>query len=134
MFSGGHVIDQEVSQRFDNSRPDPVAAPTGPPPDAEPGPGPQVIARHLAKLRDGARAILTLLDTRGPGSDGDADPAPPADPSAGGDAAAAADEPHKTPMDLHIERHMALVDRALIQINSLNPGHRKLLETPPAGT
>jgi hypothetical protein len=34
-------------------------------------------------------------------------------------------------MDLRIERHMALVDRALIRINSLNPEHKKWFELPP---
>ena len=45
--------------------------------------------------------------------------------STGGRATVSVSAPEKTSIQLRIERHLTLVDRALIQINSLNPLHRK---------
>jgi hypothetical protein len=81
----------------------------------------QVILRHLAKFRDGARALLSVFGEPAP-----ATAAPPLSPEAG------VPEPEpKSPLQLRIERHMGTVDRALEQIRDLNPEHRKKAELPP---
>jgi hypothetical protein len=91
----------------------------------------QVILRHLARLRDGARAVLALFGSHGADDTqpSGAAPAPPAS-SAGAEATAVVSAAVKTPMELRIERHMRLVDRALEQIHALNPEHQKRNELP----
>jgi hypothetical protein len=92
----------------------------------------QVILRHLAKFRDGARALLDVF--------GEAAPSPA--PSAGKSvptstalpvserAEVAVSEP-KGPLQVRIERHMGTVDRALMQIQEVNPERKKKAELPP---
>ncbi len=82
----------------------------------------QVILRHLAKFRDSARAVLDIFDTHMP-ERSVPDQAEPAEEFA---------EPvPKSPLEMRIERHMASVDRALMQIRDLNPDHKKKAELPP---
>ncbi|MFO0891239.1 MAG: hypothetical protein U0790_19110 [Isosphaeraceae bacterium] len=105
------------------SSPDPLRSggesrAAGSPPLAPPKPTYQIILRHLAKLRDGARALGRLFE---------ADESPPADP-AGGQAVAASTD--KSALKSRIERHMGLVDRALRRIRDLNPGARPRSELP----
>jgi hypothetical protein len=89
----------------------------------------QVILRHLAKFRDGARAVLDLFESQGPAT-GKAEVKTKQSPLA--PAPSAAPEPQlKFPLQLRIERHMASVDRALEQIRDLNPEHRKKVDLPP---
>lgn len=83
----------------------------------------QVILRHLAKFRDGAHAVLDIFDSHQPEHALSGETVQPwAEP--------VETEP-KTPLQLRIERHMASVDRALVQIRDLNPDHKKKVELPP---
>ena len=83
----------------------------------------QVILRHLAKFRDGAHAVLDIFDTHQPERASSGETVQPG-------AEPVEPEP-KTPLQLRIERHMASVDRALVQIRDLNPDHKKKVELPP---
>jgi hypothetical protein len=82
-----------------------------------------IILRHLAKFRDGARALFDLFD----GQDGQ-------ETSPGGQLATAPAEapapPEKTPLERRIERHMGLVDQALLQIRDLNPDRKPRATLP----
>jgi hypothetical protein len=91
----------------------------------------QVILRHLARFRDGARAVLAFFDSGHPDETNTAVAVPPP-PAAStvGPAPAAVREPVKSPMQRRIERHMGLVDQALKQIHSLNPEHKQRIELP----
>jgi hypothetical protein len=75
--------------------------------------------------------VLSFLGSQATDESIAAASAPPATSPTGWRARMTEGAPRKTPMDLRIERHMALVDRALIQINSLNPQHKKWFELPP---
>jgi hypothetical protein len=87
--------------------------------------------RHLAKFRDGARAVLDLLESHAPAK-GRAEVKTQEPPLAPAPAVAPKLEPApKFPLQVRIERHMASVDRALEQIRDLNPEHRKKVDLPP---
>jgi hypothetical protein len=89
----------------------------------------QVILRHLAKFRDGARVLLDLFSEHAPSLSETSEPVAASGTEAG---PTEAPEPEpKSPLELRIERHMGAVDRALIQINKLNPDHKKKAELPP---
>ena len=128
---------ESYGQNHDLSKSQTVDRPTGVAPaesqssSGEDKPTYQVILRHLARLRDGARAVLALFDSHGAeaASTAVAVPAPPAS-STGGRVQASVSEPVKTPMELRIERHMRLADQALEQIKTLNPEHKKRVELP----
>jgi hypothetical protein len=86
----------------------------------------QVILRHLAKFRDGARALLDIFDqhaTREAALVPSASPVP---------REVQKPEPQpKSPLELRIERHMGSLDRALQKIRDLNPDHKKKAELAP---
>ena len=86
----------------------------------------QVILRHLAKFRDGALAILRLVDSQRTGaSDGRA--ATPA--GHGTEHSSASESPDSNrPLPLRIDEHMTTVDRALAEIRELNPDQRQTAE------
>jgi hypothetical protein len=91
----------------------------------------QVILRHLAKLRDGAHAVLDLLESQAPKA-GRAEvktqgPSPAAAPA----VTPKLQPKPKFPLQVRIERHMASVDRALEQIRELNPELHKKVDLPP---
>jgi hypothetical protein len=93
----------------------------------------QVILRHLAKFRDGARAVLDIFDRQAIEQQAAADgptvaPVPTAEPAP---RPAQPEAEEKTPLQRRIERHMASVDRALMQIRDLNPERKKKAELPP---
>jgi hypothetical protein len=91
----------------------------------------QVILRHLAKFRDGARAVLDLFDLPRARETPSAIVAQaPSIPSAQAQTAEAPVRLAKTPLQIRIERHMGLVDRALQQIQALNPEQKKRAELP----
>jgi len=91
----------------------------------------QVILRHLAKFRDGARAVLDLFESHAPAT-GEAGVKTQEPLLAPAPAAMPKPEPElKFPLQMRIERHMASVDRALEQIRDLNPEHRKKVDLPP---
>jgi hypothetical protein len=83
----------------------------------------QVILRHLAKFRDGARAVLDVFDTH--------EPEQPSEESHPIRGTPSAEPETKTPLQLRIERHMASVDQALIWIRDVNPEHKKKADLPP---
>jgi hypothetical protein len=93
----------------------------------------QVILRHLVKFRDGARAVLDIFEKQALDQPPDAgDQAAAISPAAVAAPRAAPPAPEeKTPLQLRIERHMASVDRALMQIRDLNPERKKKAELPP---
>ena len=82
----------------------------------------QVILRHLAKFREGANAVLDILDTCQPSPDlpGETQPA----------RVASLEPESKSPLPIRIERHMASVDRALEKIRDLSPDRKKKAELP----
>jgi hypothetical protein len=81
----------------------------------------QVILRHLAKFRDGARHLFELLGEHAPVPEESLEAAAPE----------ATEREPRSPLELRIERHMGAVDRALIQLNKLNPDRKKWAELPP---
>jgi hypothetical protein len=85
----------------------------------------QVILRHLAKFRDGAHHLLELIREHVPGLD-DA-----VDSVVAPEGVEAPEAVPKSPLELRIDRHMGAVDRALVQINKLNPDHKRKAELPP---
>jgi hypothetical protein len=85
----------------------------------------QVIFRHLAKFRDGAHHLLELIREHAPGLD-DA-----VDSVVAPEATEAPESMPKSPLELRIDRHMGAVERALAQINQLNPENRRKAELPP---
>jgi hypothetical protein len=85
-----------------------------------------VILRHLAKFRDGAHHLLEIFSEHAASLGEDVTAARPESE----EEAPPEPEP-KSPLELRIERHMGTVDRALIQINKLNPDHKKKAELPP---
>ena len=89
----------------------------------------QVILRHLAKFRDGARALLDIFDSHVPeeARTKESTAAPSAHLQTRAEPAELEPE---TPLQLRIERHMATVDRALAQIRNLNPDRKKRAELP----
>jgi hypothetical protein len=89
----------------------------------------QVILRHLAKFRDGARALLDIFDSHVPEEAGTKESTPAPSDHVETRAEAAELEP-ETPLQLRIERHMATVDRALMQIRDLNPDRKRRAELP----
>ena len=102
------------------------AAPPEPPPQKLTY---QVILRHLAKLRDGAHAVLDLFESHAPAK-GRTD-LKTQEPLLAPTPAIAPKPELKFPLQMRIERHMASVDRALEQIRDLNPEHRKKVDLPP---
>jgi hypothetical protein len=108
-----------------------VVAPESPSSGGGDKPTYQVILRHLARLRDGARAVLALFGASGADETNTpvAGPAPSA-PAVSRDATAAVNAPAKSLMEVRIERQMRLVDRALEQINALNPEQKKRVDLP----
>jgi hypothetical protein len=85
----------------------------------------QVIFRHLAKFRDGARSVLAILAANVPEQALTSKSAP-----ADGIITPVHPEP-KTPLGLRIDQHMATVDRALVQIRNLSPDRLTKAELPP---
>jgi hypothetical protein len=87
----------------------------------------QVILRHLAKFRDGARALLDVFgEPASTPSVGQAAPVSVA-PSSPAKTETTVPEP-KGPLQVRIERHMGTVDRALMQIREVNPEGKKKAE------
>jgi hypothetical protein len=80
----------------------------------------QVILRHLARFRDGALALLRILNGRETQGEPDATVAVVSEPAV-----------EKSPLEARIERHMGLVDRALDQIRTVNPERKKKDELSP---
>ena len=114
---------QEDTRRGTAGSPSPAPAPARTGTASTPRLTYQVILRHLAKLRDSAAAVLDIFDTHMPEQATSTEP---------NQAPAEVGEPEpKSPLQLRIERHMASVDRALLQIRALNPDHKKKAELPP---
>jgi hypothetical protein len=127
----GQAVEDEGTAALSN----PGAHPgKGEPAPDETTPRYQVILRHLAKFRDGARALLDVFGD--PASAAAAAPsvgkAPPMSeaPSGAEKAAVPVPEP-KSPLQVRIERHMGAVDRALVQIREVNPAGKKKAELAP---
>jgi hypothetical protein len=131
MATESHGQDHDLRMSQSADRLTGVVPPEGQSPSGEDKSTYQVILRHLAKLRDGARAVLALFESgRADETDtGAAVPAPPDSPVSGR-APAVAIQPARSPMELRIERHMRLVDQALEQIKTLNPERKKRVELP----
>jgi hypothetical protein len=91
----------------------------------------QVILRHLAKFRDGARALLDVFGEPAAATAPSADQRAPtvAAPPVSEKAEVTVPEP-KGPLQVRIERHMGTVDRALLQIKEVNPERKKKAELP----
>ena len=85
----------------------------------------QVIQRHLAKLRDGARAVLDLTHLPTRAREQTTDRA-----LADRGAVAPAEPDPSSPLAQRIERHMDRVDRVLVQIRALTPDHEKQAGLP----
>jgi hypothetical protein len=131
MATESHEQDQNLRQSQTADQLTGVAPPESQLPSGEDKSTYQVILRHLAKFRDGARAVIALFAT---GRADETDtvavvPAPPESPTIGR-APMVAVQPDQTPMQLRIERHMRLVDQALEKIKTLNPDHKKRIELP----
>jgi hypothetical protein len=90
----------------------------------------QVILRHLAKFRDGARALLDVFGEPAPAPSAAQTAPTVAAPPVSERADVTAPEP-KGPLQVRIERHMGTVDRALLQIKEVNPERKKKAELPP---
>jgi hypothetical protein len=91
----------------------------------------QVILRHLAKFRDGAHHLLEIIGEHAASLGEIVEDTVPSAPAI---EARTPPEPEPEPrstLERRIERHMSAVDRALTQINKLNPEHRKKAELPP---
>jgi hypothetical protein len=86
----------------------------------------QVILRHLAKFRDGARTLLDIFDKQAPSEAALKAPVPPFPK-----AVRKVEPESKGSLELRIERHMGAVDRALTQIRDLNPESMKRADLPP---
>jgi hypothetical protein len=81
--------------------------------------------RHLERLRDGAHLILSLFASlRSPGGEAVAPPDAPHEPPA--------KEPRRqlSPLEARIERHMAIVERAVDRINDLKAEDTSGTEPP----
>jgi hypothetical protein len=90
----------------------------------------QVILRHLAKFRDGATSLLDILATHALAIDLERT-VPDRSTAFAPAAPRSLKEEPESPLELRIERHMSRVDRALRQIQKLNPERRQKLEYPP---
>jgi hypothetical protein len=103
----------------------------GPPP-VETTPRYQVILRHLAKFRDGARALLDAFGEEAPAAAASAAKSPTSSTALPSVEKAFVPVPEpKGPLQVRIERHMGLVDRALVQIREVNPEGKKKAELAP---
>ncbi len=90
----------------------------------------QIILRHLAKFRDGAKVVLDLFKTHAPaGMKDEARPPRPAAPA--GAVPKTVEAGPKSPLHLRIDRHMATVDEALRLIASMNPEQKPKGDFPP---
>ncbi len=88
------------------------------------------ILHHLAKFRDGARAVLDLFQSQAPAARKDeAAPPRPAAPAAA--IPITVEDKAKTALQLRIDRHMATVDEALRLIATLNPEQKPKSDFPP---
>jgi hypothetical protein len=114
MATESHGQDQDLRKSQTAERLTGAAPPQNPSPSGEVKSTYPVILRHLAKLRDGARAVLALFDS-GQAEESDS---------------AVAVESARSALELRIERHMRLVDQALDQIKTLNPEHKKRIDLP----
>ena len=85
----------------------------------------QVILRHLAKLRDGAHAVLDLSHSQGPAGEETLDIAL----SEKGAAAPTEPEP-RLPLAADRAAHRMRVGRALVQIRALNPDQKQAADLP----
>jgi hypothetical protein len=88
----------------------------------------QVILRHLGKFRDGALAILNMVDPQRPGESKGMALAATAAGLASEQLSQSESPESKSSLQSRIEQHMTTLDRALAEIRDLNPDLKQAAE------